>query len=255
MWTPLATLLLIILFSIVVNKIATKALMRTGLSRDVASFQAQSAFSGAGFTTSESEYVVNHPVRRRIIRILILLGSAGLTSSMAALILTFIGQTSRGALARLGVLSLGLLLLYVFASSKTVDRLLGRVIDWALDRFTSIRVVDYESLLGVGHGYIVSSFQVSPGSWLAGRRLRELRLKDEGAIVLGIYRRGEDGSIRYIGAPGPDEVILPGDEVIIYGHEEVVASLSRRLAGPIGDVEHEEMVERQRARVAAERLG
>jgi hypothetical protein len=249
--TPLATLLFIILFSIIVNKIATKALVRTGLSRDVASFQAQSAFSGAGFTTSESEYVVNHPVRRRIIRILMLLGSAGLTSSMAALVLTFIGQTREGAALRLGVLAIGLLALYAFASSKTVDRLLGKLIDWGLDRFTSIRVVDYESLLGVGHGYIVSSFKVSPGSWLAGRVLRELRLKDEGILVLGIYRRLGDGSIRYIGTPGPDTRILPGDEVIVYGHEEAVASLSRRLAGLLGELEHEEMVERQRARATS----
>jgi len=218
----------------------------------VASFQAQSAFSGAGFTTSESEYVVNHPVRRRIIRILMLLGSAGLTSSMAALVLTFIGRTREEALLRLGILALGLLALYVFASSKTIDRLLGRLIDWALDRFTSIRVVDYESLLGVGHGYIVSSFKVSPGSWLAGRRLRDLRLKDEGVLVLGVYRRLSDGSLKYIGAPGPETRILPGDEVIVYGHEETIASLSRRLAGLLGDMEHEEMVERQKARAAAE---
>ena len=244
---PLITLLLIILFSIIVTRIATKALMRTGLSRDVASFQAQSAFSGTGFTTSESEYVVNHPVRRRIIRILIMLGSAGLTSSMAALVLTFVGQTREGAILRLLVLAAGLLVLYLFATSKTVDRLLGRLIDWALDRFTTIRVVDYESLLGVGHGYMVSSFQVRPGSWLAGKRLRDLRLKDEGVLVLGIYRR-RNGKLEFIGAPGPDTVILEGDELIVYGPEEVIASLSKRLAGPEGDREHREMVERRLAR-------
>ncbi len=250
---PLITLLLIILFSIIVTKIATKALMRTGLSRDVASFQAQSAFSGTGFTTSESEYVVNHPVRRRIIRILILLGSAGLTSAMATLVLTFVGQTREQAVLRLAVLLAGLLALYVFASSSRVDRLLGGVIDWALDRFTSIRVVDYESLLGVGHGYIVSTFRVSEDSWLAGKTLREAGLRQEGVVVLGIYRRMPDGRIVYIGAPGPDTRILPGDELIVYGHEEAIASLSRRLAGPQGDAEHEEMVRRHAARAASER--
>lgn len=44
----------------------------TGLSPKVASFQAQAAFSGAGFTTSESESIVIHSLRRKIIRILIL---------------------------------------------------------------------------------------------------------------------------------------------------------------------------------------
>ncbi len=245
---PLITLLLIILFSIVVTKIAAAALRRTGLSKDVASFQAQSAFSGVGFTTSESEYVVNHPVRRRIIRILMLLGSAGVTSAIASLILTFVGQPREAAALRLVILVMGVVLLVWFATSKTVDRLLGRLIEWALDRFTSIRVVDYESLLGVGHGYAVSTIKVREGSWLAGRRLRELRLKDEGVIVLGIYRRTPEGAIVFIGAPGPDTVILPGDEIILYGHEEAIASLSRRLAGPEGDREHELMARRHRAR-------
>jgi hypothetical protein len=47
----------------------------------VAAFQAQSAFSGAGFTTQESETIVTHPLRRRIVRLLILLGSVGISSS------------------------------------------------------------------------------------------------------------------------------------------------------------------------------
>ena len=249
---PLLTLLLIILFSIIVNKIATAALVRTGLSRDVAAFQAQSAFSGVGFTTSESEYVVNHPVRRRIIRVLMLLGSAGTTSVVATLILTFIGQTARGAAYRLVVLAVGLVLLYVFATSKRIDRLVGRAIEWGLDRFTSIRVVDYESLLGVARGYVVSTLRVTPDSWLAGKTLREARLREEGIVVLGIYRR-VNGKIVYIGAPRPDTRILPGDELVVYGPEEAIADLATRLRGPDGDRRHEEMVERQRQREAVER--
>lgn len=242
------TLLLIILFSIIVTKIAAAALRRTGLSRDVASFQAQSAFSGVGFTTSESEYVVNHPVRRRIIRILMLLGSAGVTSAIVSLILTFIGQPREAAALRLAVLAIGIALLAWFATSRTIDRLLGRLIEWGLDKFTDIRVVDYETLLGVGHGFTVSTIKVKEGSWLAGKRLRELRLKDEGVIVMGIYRRTPEGTIIFIGAPGPDTTILPGDEIILYGHEEAIASLSKRLAGPEGDKEHEIMAKRHKAR-------
>ncbi|MCE4624992.1 MAG: TrkA C-terminal domain-containing protein [Desulfurococcales archaeon] len=248
----LITLLTIIFISIVINKIATAALQRTGLPKDVASFQAQSAFSGVGFTTSESEYVVNHPVRRRIIRLLILLGSAGFSGVVATLILTFINKSAHEAGIRLLILLAGLLLLYLFASSKRIDHILGKVIEWGLDRFTSIRVVDYESLLGVGHGYTVASFTVSPESWVAGKTLRSLRLKDEGILVLGIYRRTKDGEVVYIGAPGPDTIVLPGDELIVYGHEEAIASLSKRLRGTAGDLEHERMVRRHHARKKAE---
>ena len=250
----LITLLLIVFTSIVINKFATAALVRTGLSRDVASFQAASAFSGVGFTTSESEYVVSHPVRRRVIKTLMLLGSAGLSSAVATLVLTFVGRTASEAAWRLAWLAAGLAGLYIFASSEAVDRSLGRVIEWALDRFTSIRVVDYESLLGIARGYIVSSLRVSHNSWLAGKTLREARLREEGVVVLGIYRRTRRGEIVYLGAPRPDTRILPGDELIVYGPEEVVASLSKRLRGPAGDREHARMVEKQKIRLEQEKL-
>ncbi|MBU3958657.1 MAG: potassium transporter TrkA, partial [Candidatus Omnitrophica bacterium] len=64
---PLFGLLTIIVLSIIVVRFGAIALELTGLSPEIASFQAQSAFSGAGFTTSESETIVTHPLRRRII--------------------------------------------------------------------------------------------------------------------------------------------------------------------------------------------
>jgi len=101
------TLLLVVLISAIIVRIGAVALEMTGLSRDVAAFQAQSAFSGVGFTTSESEYVVSHPVRRRIIRILMLLGSAGVTSAIATLVLSFVGTTKEEAGYRMVSYSLG----------------------------------------------------------------------------------------------------------------------------------------------------
>jgi hypothetical protein len=72
----LVSLLVIIALSIIVVRIGSIALELTGVSSEIASFQAQSAFSGVGFTTTESETIVTHPVRRRIIKILILWGTA-----------------------------------------------------------------------------------------------------------------------------------------------------------------------------------
>ena len=59
--TAVASLLVVIVISLMVTRMATIALTATGLSRESARFQARSAFSGAGFTTSESEAVVRHP--------------------------------------------------------------------------------------------------------------------------------------------------------------------------------------------------
>ena len=66
------SLLLVLVLSLLITRIATIALTYTGLSRQSAKFQARSAFTGVGFTTSESEKVVNHPVRRRVLLIRIM---------------------------------------------------------------------------------------------------------------------------------------------------------------------------------------
>lgn len=63
----IGSLLVLVATSLAVIHVATLVLVATGLSRTVARFQAPSALSGAGFTTSESEQVVGHPLRRRVI--------------------------------------------------------------------------------------------------------------------------------------------------------------------------------------------
>ena len=70
----LVTLLIVVLVSIIAMRIGATALELTGLSSEIAIFQAHSAFSGVGFTTQEAESIVSHPVRRRIIRFLFLAG-------------------------------------------------------------------------------------------------------------------------------------------------------------------------------------
>lgn len=54
--TAVLTLLVVILESMVITRIATIALMATGLTRESARFQARSALTGVDFTTSESEF-------------------------------------------------------------------------------------------------------------------------------------------------------------------------------------------------------
>jgi len=55
------SLVIILVVSILVTRIATIALTHTGMSRQTAKFQARSAFTGVGVKTSESEKIVNHP--------------------------------------------------------------------------------------------------------------------------------------------------------------------------------------------------
>lgn len=84
--------LTVLVLSLLVTRVATVALSMTGLSQQVAKFQARSAFTGTGFTTSEAEKVVNHPVRRQIIMLLMIIRSAGLVTIIISLILSLAGS-------------------------------------------------------------------------------------------------------------------------------------------------------------------
>ncbi len=55
--TGVVSLLVALTLSLIVTRVAAMALMFTGLSRESAKFQARSAFTGAGFTTHESEKI------------------------------------------------------------------------------------------------------------------------------------------------------------------------------------------------------
>ncbi len=245
------SLLVVLTLSILITRIATVALVHTGMSREAARFQARSAFTGVGFTTSEAEQVVNHPVRRRIILLLMLLGNAGIVSAISSLMLTFVNvNTGMPIWARIGVLLAGIAVLWALATSSVVDRWLSLWISWALERWTDLDVRDYEALLQLQGEYEIVEMLVEPGDWWAHKSLAELRLQDEGVLVLGIQRA--DG--RYIGAPRGDTVIEPGDELLLYGREMVLHDLDCRKRGRRGDQAHARMVEIQREVMRKENL-
>lgn len=237
-----ASSLIVVVVSILVTRIATAALEATGLPHDVAAFQARSALTNAGFTTSEAESVVDHPVRRRIVAILLLVGSAGLATVVASLVISFVSATRSEAATRFFVLVAGLLIILVLVRSKPVTRVISRVIDAALRRWTDLDTRDLVSLLGLTGEYEVSEFEVKPKDWLAAKNLEQTRLYDEGITVLAI-RRG-DG--QFIGAPRASTIVYPYDKVVVYGRAEDLERLSKRPAGPSGDGDH-------RAQVGAER--
>src|SRR3954452_3234934 len=134
--------LITIAVSLLITRVGTTALVHTGLSREVARFQARSAFFGVGFTTSEAESVVNHPVRRRIVLWLVLLGNAGIVTVLASVVLSASSDKGFTGL-RLAILAGGLVLLSLVART----RLLERAIDAALERWTALEGRDYADLL------------------------------------------------------------------------------------------------------------
>ena len=242
------TLLIVLTLSLVVTRAATIALTATGMSREAARFQARSAFSGAGFTTTESESVVRHPVRRRIIMWLMLAGSAGIVAVIASVVLAAAqGGEDINGLVRVALVSGSILLIWWASRTRWVDERITWLATKALSRWSNLEAHDYAALLHVGGEYIVTELTVDADGWLAGRDLGSLSLRDEGIVVLGIER--VDGS--YFGVPRADTTVDAGDVLVLYSRAESIAGLDQRESGGVGDAAHEAAVREQAAMLKA----
>jgi hypothetical protein len=248
--TAIFTLLVVLTLSFLITRLATAALTLTGLSQELARLQAISAFTGVGFTTQESERIVGHPVRRRILILLMILGNAGIVTAISSLILSLFEVRETGDWFFLGVwLAGGLAVLWVVATSAWVERQMSKAMRWALARWTRLETHDYASLLHLTGDYSIRECRVDPEDWLADRRLSQLQLHQEGVTVLGIHRASGD----YVGVPRGETKVLAHDRLILYGPEQTMDELDVRRRGRSGDEAHQRAVGQTHARRSAER--
>ncbi len=229
------TLILVIGCSMLITKVAAIALVHTGMERERAKFQARSAFTGAGFTTSESEQVVKHPTRRKIIMTLLLLGNAGFVTAISSLIICFTNANARGnQLHHVYALLLGILFLILITRSKKLERMLDKLIIFFLKRFTDLRPKSFERLMTIMDDYEVIEVSAEDNTWLIGSTLAELKLTEVGVLILGIV----EAKGTYNGVPRGGYTVKSDDKLIMYGRADEIEQISKRRDKLQGKMEH-----------------
>jgi hypothetical protein len=210
-------LLAIVAGSYFMVRLGAVVLELTGIDRERANFQSLSAFTNSGFTTRESEEMVRHPVRRRVISVLMILGHAGMVTTIGTLAASLL----QGSVARTALWVLALVGTFIAAVALLRWRgVTGRAHD-ALERWLAARydfhVPSTEELLRVHEGFGVRRVRIHESSPLAGRYLRELDLRPRRVQVLAIERGG-----RFIAVPAGDDRLETEDLLIVYGTEQGV---------------------------------
>jgi hypothetical protein len=212
--------LLIILFSFLIVRAGSIALMITGLEEKRARFQALSAFSGTGFTTREAESVINHPKRRRIISILMIMGNAGIVAVIVTMTSSI--MKTKGYFLSLDIILfvVGIYLIYKFATHKKIIRRWESFIE---DKFVKSNIFEEsatEDLLHLFEGYGLVRVIVDEQSPLDGSTLADNKLNIRGILVLGV-ERGRS----WIPVPHGDEVLHKDDRLVIYGPVDKMKSI------------------------------
>lgn len=204
--------LVVILVSYLVVRAGAVALMLTGLDWERSRFQSLSAFTGTGFTTREAELVLKHPTRRKIVSWLMILGNAGIVTVIVTATSSLV--TSRGYQISVNFLLLagGIFLIHKIAGNKGITRKWEDFIKRKLLNLPDFEEESTEDLLHFMEGYGLVKIRIRRRSMLADRKLLDLKLKQQGLIVLGI-ERGQ----KWIQSPAGLETLKVGDRVVMYG--------------------------------------
>jgi len=143
--------------SVFIVRVASVALRITGLPDNGARFQALSAFTGTGFTTTEAEMVVNYPIRRRIVSVLMIVGNMGLVTVFATVVVSFVRTDGEpgAVVSQLAWLLGGLALLWFLMLNDTADRIMCSFIGRILEATTSLGNRRFHRLVQVGDGYSI----------------------------------------------------------------------------------------------------
>lgn len=219
-------LLFAVSISFVVVRIGATALELTGIPWEEAKFQALSAFSNAGFTTAESEDITRHPLRRRIASTLIVLGNAGLVATVGSFAGTLLQTHELGFFLNLGMLGMGLAVLVWVARWPRLSRKIRQVARTWLEHRYALSDYSPEDLLHLREGFRLTRFEVAAESPAIGRSLQQLRLKQNSVQILAIERQGA-----FIPTPRGNDVLQPGDLLVVFGKEQSIERLFGSLPG------------------------
>ena len=230
-----ATFIFVAIVSMIFTRLATGVLLATGLPPDIARFQARSAFTGTGFTTIESENVVNNRVRRRVMHVSMLVGNLGTPTLVITVILGLVAPGPGDTAHRLYVLLGGMIILLLILRSKRVTLWFeGRGHRYARRRLLGALADQAEELLDLGDGFVVSRIPLVQPADGAVRSLEALRHHLPSVDVLGVGR-GADDDRSYIGGGPTDIDLKPGDALVVYGRRQAVTRLTDRNPTPPED--------------------
>lgn len=203
---------LFIVFTVI--EINTSIFTATGLDRKVARFQVISMLTGTGFTTGESELIIDHPVRRRLGAFLILFGAFSLAVIISAItqLLTDTFYTMEIAYIA-GALLLVLLILRV----PYVRNLLANQLKHELEENYELADIPIRDVLLMNDDDDVREISIKEDSPFAGRTFDDIIDKDDDIMLLFIKR----GDINVRNKSYHTE-LEPGDRLILYGNNPAI---------------------------------
>lgn len=215
--------LFLILFILIwlLIEILSIVLKLTGLELSKARFQVISILTHTGFTTRESELIVQHPTRRKIASVLMIVSYVA-QITLITLLFNLLTQATKNILSTAIALSVMAFFVIVVTQSKYLSERFDRVTEKLLKSRikkagTNGRI---EQVLNLSPEFSIYEMIVDNDSVICDKTLNELRLKEHFIQILKIDRGSE-----MIDFPQAGTRILAGDRMIVYGKIDALTKM------------------------------
>jgi hypothetical protein len=206
---------LFIVFTVI--EINTSIFVATGLDRKIARFQVISMLTGTGFTTGESELIIDHPVRRRLGAFLILFGAFSL-----AVIISAISKLLSDSFYTIEIAYVagGLLALLFVLKAPAIQRKMGEKMKSELKENYELADLPISDVLLMDDDDEVREISIKEDSRFTDKTFDEIVDKADDVMLLFIKR----GAIN-IRNKAYDTKLEPGDKLVLYGNNPRIEEL------------------------------
>ncbi|MBM7614349.1 cation:proton antiporter regulatory subunit [Alkaliphilus hydrothermalis] len=209
--------LLILFFIALLVEVLSVALKVTGLDIQKARFQVISIITHTGFTTRESELITQHPTRRKIAQVLMLVSYVS-TATLISVILSALRTHQTFVHFSLYMLGVMLLILFLMRNKHIIMGLEGLIEKQLIKQMKkNLRYKTVEEVLKLNDEYGVGEFIIDENNELIGVTLEKSGLKQNYIQVLNIDR----GS-HIVHFPKNNMAFRQGDKVVVYGQLEKI---------------------------------
>jgi hypothetical protein len=185
--------------------IGSIALESTGLERGKSRFQALSALTGTGFTTTQAEAIVENTKRRKIVTYLILLGNTGIVAFIILVVMYARSGIAAPSIFLIAITVVVILVIVLSIRLRLVDKLTNVILN-------DVSRLMIEKVLHQTGDYALVQMTVGKRADIAGSNLKDTDFQRYEITVLAI-ERGE----KTLAQPGFEEQLQAGDHLLCYG--------------------------------------
>lgn len=197
---------------LIVIEIFTVLFRMTGLSEKRARFQVISMLTGVGYTTNESESILNNSLRRRIAQMIILFGYSSSVTLISIFVNIYTHTISVKDVYTVGIYCLGVLLLVRVRFIKIV---FDKVIENIADHYLNKRGSNKLHTLSHYNDNMLVELTILNSVPILDIPLIDLNLKKDNIQILNIERKGVN-----IANPMGTDVLAIGDKILVFGNEK-----------------------------------